>query len=260
MMQDGLYKAFITWNLRNFSTGESTLTSPKYGVAGTVECMFPIDAWTKSPISIPKNYQEINIDARQSGNRTCQKKSSIINRRRICQFPLYLPENGFDVNILKSIIRHWGELCLPNDLPCMAIALKCYGNYSRERVGQYVTVMLIWHDQTAQIISLDWFEGPLEDCITPEWYINVDSPETLQSAFEKIKEFCKESSWENSYFSMFCIPQSLGSKFRGERNNASYPIWNSEWRYVSGLDVKKDLEQFYMEINKIFVENTREVK
>lgn len=253
-----LERLVLTWNLRNVAPDGGQGPGLNQGITGFEACHFPIDAWEPCVLSIPRELNEKDIDGRYSNTNEVHNKRSKPTFKRTTLFPVYSAPYNFDISQLKLIIRHWHEISLPEDMPCIAVAVKCQGTYSDGRVGQYITVMTFWHDGVGRILSLDWFEGPIEDCITPEWYINATPPMCLDSVIAKMGSLYKNIPWENAYFSIYSIPQCMGVGLRGERNEAPYPLWNSEWRYISHEELSKDLTKVFQNIRSIFSSDIQE--
>lgn len=85
------------------------------------------------------------------------------------------------------MFQRWKYDLIPEEIPCMAIALKTDGFYTEWREGQSIIVLVIWFDHSCKILELDWYEGAEDDCITPEWYLRSSDLLSLEEALLKLK-------------------------------------------------------------------------
>ena len=174
------------------------------------------------------------------------------NVMRTINLPIYTNSENIDPGILKLVIKYWKEIHIPDDIPCLALAVKCHGNYTDVREAQCVNVLLIWNDEVCRTMTLDWFEGPEEDCITPEWYINATPLMDLHAAFKMINEFYKTRQWENPVYSIYSLPSCLGSALKGEISKESRKQWGYERKYSDHSEFVEDLARLFSSIQEIF--------
>lgn len=243
----------LSWNLRNIFENASALFPKEFCLTGTRLGEYPIDAWKSYFLEVPKNGCKKDITGRSYQAFGISMKSPTWHRKRIIILPVYTYSQYSDIEKLKVAIRYWTDISIPDDIPCVAVAIKCQGCYSENRTAQSVTVLIVWNDNVCRIISLDWTEGPLEDCITPEWYIEASPLLNSEDAFEKIQTLYENISWDNTSFSIYTIPSCLGYSLHGKMANASYSLWNHEWRYNDYAELKSDLNLVLSEIRNILL-------
>ena len=169
-----------------------------------------------------------------------------------------LCEQDVDIEQLRIVVKNWCNIGIPEDVPCIAVSIKCKGFYSDYREAQYVTVLTIWNDAVARITTLDWFEGPLEDCITPEWYMETTPLMNLETALERIENIYDNTGWENTSFSILTIPTCLGACLGGDREEGAYSLWNHEWKYTDHTDLSSDLSSLLSRVQTLFFEERLE--
>jgi len=172
--------------------------------------------------------------------------------RRTIDLPIYINNDNADLEVLKIIIRNWNELHIPEDIPALALAVKCHGNYTDVREAQCVNVLLIWNDEVSRILSLDWFEGPEEDCITPEWYIDTTPLLKFKEGFERINRAYKKSLWGNPVYSIFTLPLCLGRGLKGDIHEGAWKQWGNEWKYSEHSEFIDDLDIIFSRIRDVF--------
>jgi len=247
-----LHPFILSWNLRNIVEKPSMFTPDEFCIAGTCLAEYPIDAWKTYYVEIPRNKCKKDIVGRTHQAFGTYMKNTKWDYRRIIYLPIYTHSQHFDIEKLKLVIRYWKDLCISEDIPCLALAVKCRGYYSEGREAQSVTALMVWDDSVARVISLDWTEGPLEDCITPEWYIETSPLLNLSDALEKMKMIYRNVSWDSTSFSIFTIPSCQAHGLRGDLAETSYTAWNPEWRYSTYHELKGDLSLLLSQIRDIF--------
>ena len=248
----------LSWNLRNILEKPSMLSSGEFCITGTGLGEYPIDAWKTYFLEVPKCGYKKDLTGRSNYAVGIGMKNTRWNRKRIIALPIYTHSKDPGIEKLKVLIKHWNEICIPDDIPCLAIAVKCHGSYSESREAQSVTVLIIWYDSVSRVISLDWAEGPLEDCITPEWYVETTPLLNLREALGKTRSLYENISWEKTYFSIYTIPSCLGHELQGKKVRASYAQWQHEWRYSNYTELKKDLNLLFSKIWDIFFNDSSE--
>lgn len=249
---------FLSWNLRNILPNSSLLTTDQPTIIGTCLGEYPIDGWGKYFIETPMDGHKKDITGRSNNAVRSGIKTIKCNQRRTINLPIYSHIQDFNVDNLKIVFRNWSEIGLSDDIPCLALAVKHRGFYSDNREAQYVTILTVWNDGTARIISLDWFEGPLEDCITPEWYMKTTPLLNINDAIEKMRNIHKTTQWDNPIFSVYAIPKCLGSCLNGDFSRNSYDLWDYEWNYSDFPKFGTDINVILSKIFEIFHENPPE--
>ena len=254
-----LQPIILSWNLRNILERPSMLAPEEFCIIGTDLGKYPIDAWKPYFLEIPRGRCKKDIVGRFHSAMGINIENTKWNLKRTVNLPIYSHTQDYDIERLKIVIKHWYDIGFPDDIPCLALAVKCRGFYSDNREAQYVTVLTIWNDAVARIISLDWFEGPLEDCITPEWYIETTPLLNLKDAVKRMRNIYKNNNWDNSSFSIYTIPSCLGHELHGNMQDTSYNLWNHEWRYSDIAELKDDMNLLFSTIYWIFF-NNNEIK
>jgi len=248
----------LSWNLRNILPNPSTLTTDQPTIIGTCLGEYPIDGWGKYFVETPINGHRKDITGRSNNAVSIGLNTTKCNQRRTINFPIYSHIQDFNIDNLKIVFRNWSEIGLSDDIPCLALAVKHRGFYSDYREAQYVTILTVWNDGVARIISLDWYEGPLEDCITPEWYMDTTPLLNLKEALVKMRNIHESTQWANPIFSFYAIPKCLGRCLNGEFSRNSYDLWDYEWKYSDFPKFENDLNVILSKIFEIFFENPLE--
>jgi len=127
------------------------------------------------------------------------------------------------------MFQRWKYDLIPEEIPCMTIALKTDGFYTEWREGQSIIVLVIWFDHSCKILELDWYEGAEDDCITPEWYLRSSDLLSLEEALLKLKYLSQNTpKWDNQRYSIFLIPSCIGTDLKIETINRDLNIWRKE--------------------------------
>jgi hypothetical protein len=250
---DTLQPFILSWNLRNFNENPSTLFSNLFCIKGISPGEYPIDAWISFFLEIPKSGKKKNIVGRTYHAFEKRMKNPAWNPIRIVNLPNYIHPQLGNKEKLRLLIRHWADIHLPDDIPCIALAVKCQGYCYEDREAQSLTVLVIFNDGVCRIITLDWTEGPLEDCITPEWHINSTSILNLKEAIEEIRGAFKNLSLENASYSIYMIPSCLSCELNGKMIDTSYNLWDREWGYNEYQEFTHDLNLILTDILDIFL-------
>jgi len=244
----------LSWNLRNLLPDTSNIESNTSGIVGTCAGEYPISGWKPYYIETPREDHKRDLTGRFNTASDIRLLNTEWIQRRIINFPVYSIDQDFDIDMLKIIIRNWGDIGIPDDIPCVALAVKCSGFYSDFREAQYVTVLLIWSDGVARIASLDWFEGPLDDCTTPEWYMKSTPMMNLNKAIDEMRNVHKNLNWDSPSYSVYSIPQCLMRDNNGDRSTTSHDQWNMKWSYTKYSDLQADLDPILSQVHSIFFE------
>lgn len=245
--------SLIWGNLRNHYDFSSVTIPRPIALIGTEIGEFPVDDYHPIFLEIPKNGNKIDISGRSNNSFNSELDKSIWFRKRIIPLPIYeINDDIVDIDSLELLAQSWSHSLVPEDIPFITLSVKIKGSYCDEREGQYVLVLLVWPDNTARILELDWYEGPVEDCITPEWSIKSSYWLSLKEAIVKLKNICvKPTGLHGSRFSIFVNPLCLGSILAGDKYEARWPSWKYEWGYEKYLYFIQDLNQILATVEAI---------
>jgi hypothetical protein len=248
--------ALIWGTLRN-NVNFSILDIPaEIKLVGSILGEFPVYSYQKIYLEIPKNQKKQDLSGRGNNNLNFSKKNLWISQR-IIQLPLYTTENE-DYDLLeekfKILITNWNNSHVPNEIPCIVLALKVIGNYCNEREAQFARIFFIWENKTAQFLDLEYFEGPIEDCISPEWYITAFEWTSMKKNILKFKNLQNYlPNWNNKTYSLFIIPSFLTNFLNiGEKGYYFENGWGNEYNYQSKEDLLLDLNVILDKINTFF--------
>ncbi|MFX0210518.1 MAG: hypothetical protein ACFFDT_31350, partial [Candidatus Hodarchaeota archaeon] len=165
--------SLIWGNLRNLIDFNSVIVSRDLSLVGTISGQFPVIDFHPIFLEVPKSHKKFNLSGRKNFSQVFIDTNLRLVTRRIISLPNYENDKNANIECLKSIIQLWEKALIPEEIPCIALGVNIRGQNSDGREGQYVVVLLTWANQKTRILELDWFEGPLDDCITPEWYLQV---------------------------------------------------------------------------------------
>ncbi len=245
--------SLIWGTLRNLIDFDSIDILQPFSLVGTVQGRFPVDSFHPIFLEIPRNNNKMDISGRSNNIFVSKSNQAQWQKRRIVPLPEFREQKNLNLLSLRNILQYWDQAFIPNEIPCISIATTIKGGYSSEgRIGQYSVVFLIWPNFTARILELDWFEGPLDDCITPEWYIRTSELMTLKNA-KKImsKLHTNPPSWDKSVFSLFTIPSCLSINLHGQKENTDLEGWRCNWTYINYSKFKSDLNLTLGELEKL---------
>lgn len=211
-------------------------------------------------LEVPKTGTKHDITGRSNFSSTPKLINQIWDLRRIVNLPIYIDSQDSEMDQFKKIIKYWKEMCISEDVPCIAISIKCYGTYDiySHREAQSVKVLLVWSDSVARVISFDMYEGPLEDCITPEWYLNTTPLMSLGMAKNLMRSAFKNNNWSSPNFSIYPIPSILGHRLHDNPIQTPYKNWKFEWNYLDLPSFSTEIEILLSEVDKLFREKEGE--
>ena len=245
--------ALIWGNLRNLVDFKHTTIPGDFKIVGSTIGEFPIDSYRPILLEIPKGGKKKNVAGRI--NRVFGTGMPDTNWKygRTITVPIYYNNGDISVDKLSMIVRHWKAAQIPDEIPCIAIAVRARGYYCDERESQSLLVLVLWHDAVGKILDLDWAEGPLEDCITPEWYLKSTNLLSVGNSLNEIIRICQNTpTWENLEFSISVIPSCLGDSLQGKKKVAFQKAWQYEWKYQKHDDFIKDLDLVLNKTREIF--------
>ena len=240
----------LSWDLRN--SPDVSVPGDMFSIVGVAPGEYPIDGWKPYFLEIPADGLKADIVGRISHAFGVVVPSAIWNRRRIVTLPRYSRDWYLDMAQLATVVRGWSSTTIPDDIPCLAVALRSSWHYGEDRLAQSVAVLMIWNDSVCRLLRLDWSEGPLEDCITPEWCIQGSGLLSLSGALGEMESLHRENPGEKASFSLFVLPSCLGKNLRGRRRDAGYSSWKQEWSYVDHRDIRSDLRELLSQISRLF--------
>jgi len=215
---------------------------------------FPINGWKQYPLEVPREGCKRSITGRclQAFGLTMEGPLWYLNRT--IKLPLY-PDSLLrlieeDNKFLKVLVQEWKLFHVFDEIPVLSIAAGVAGCYCDFREFQTVTVLPIWHDSVGRILELNWAEGSLEDCVSPEWYLKSTPLLGLEKAVEEAKSFCdQELIWEDLSFFIYMTPPFMGNSLRGERSKCD--LWH-EWKYNQYSRWKEDLNFIFSKVLEVF--------
>lgn len=242
----------VSWNLRNTWRSMRTLQFNTHSIVGAEIGTYPIHRWKTYYIEVPKNGRKADISGRINGVGTIRLQQTPWDKKRLVWLPHYHRFERFHAATIQELIVHWSHICCSDDMPGLALATKCTGEYSEGREAENVVVLLVWPDGVCRIASLDWIEGPMEDCVTPEWCTEVTPLLNLDDALVGITHVHENISWDDQKFVICTLPACLGEGFSGNSIDSGYSLWSREWLYNTYGQYQQDLELALHRINDVF--------
>ena len=250
--QTALSPFFLSWNLRNVSELSNGGLSGQPRIVSTKLGEYPIDAWKPFLIEVPRDGSKKDIVGRCNHASGASVANTRWNKMRTVMLPVYDDHHIRKIEQLALLVRFWTEMGIPDEVPCLAVAVRSNGRYAEDREVQCITVLLVWSDPVARIVSLDWTEGPLEDCITPEWFVESTPMLSLDAAVWMMRGLKENLGWEHRGHSIFTLPPCLGASLRGERQPTTYALWKREWAYKDWGRMTEDLEGLLGMVRSMF--------
>lgn len=253
--------SLIWGHLRNLIDFEIMDIPSSVRLVGVVVGEFPVDAYFPVFLEVSKKYRREDLSGRFncSGSKAGQDLySDFWHPVRNVPLPIYRYEPNMSMqNLLQGygqLLIDWDNSFIPDNIPCAAIALKTSGNYCDEREAQWLVVLLIYPNLTARLMFLDFFEGAMDDCISPEWYSSVSKLMSVETAIQKLGEASKNlPNWQRPLSSISTIPNFLGNFLVGGRKiETSERKWDFEWTYERSADLTDDLDLLLNEIRTLF--------
>jgi len=252
----------LVWgSLRNLFDFPNVVILDELRLMGTVPGHFPVDAHNAVPLQIPRGGQKGDLSGRYN-SLTPELWNTVIDQGPSWTRVVHLPLYGYDSNISNEILRKrfsailkkWNDTMIPGNIPCAALATRVRGGYCIEREAELVFVLLVWANQVARTLQLDWHEGPLEDCISPEWYIKTSRTLPLQEALRQNLDFVGTlPNWTNLQMSLVPKPAFLGeSLIYGTKKKGAARGWQCEWNYFGKMEFSQDTERILEDVETLF--------
>ena len=251
--ESGLDSLLLSWNLRNIVPKPSALLPGEFCIDGVAPGEYPIDAWRPYYLEVPVGGRKKDIVGRTSSAFGVCLPNTEWNPRRTVRLPMFSQGGEIGPEILRQVIRSWSECTITEDIPCLAVAVKASGTYSEDRQAQTISVLMVCSDAVCRIVTLDWTEGPLEDCITPEWCVQTTTLLNLHNARREMEKLHRHPFREGAVYSIYTLPPCLGQVLRGGPFEASYKFWNLEWRYTGHPELISDLTLILSKIQSLFM-------
>ncbi|MFW9975709.1 MAG: hypothetical protein ACFFDQ_10610 [Candidatus Thorarchaeota archaeon] len=255
----------LVWgSLRNLLDFPNVSITEEITLVDAIPGNFPIDAHNPVPLELPRGEERMNLSGRfnsmSSGlwNDICGK---LPLRARIVQLPLYTYKRNMNYTearkTFSTMLRTWNESLIPDSVPCAALAIRVRGGYCDERDAESVFVIVIWPTRIARTLQLDWYEGPLEDCISPEWYVKSSLSLPLQTAFDQTMKFVMNPpNWDNLRMTLSPKPAFLGVQLRdGHRRREQAGGWLCEWDYNCKSNFQEDTNRIVEDMKSLFLGN-----
>jgi len=246
-----LQPVILSWNLRNNLDSPSSHLPGAFCIGGSGLGEYPVDCWKPFLLEIPASGTKKDIAGRTSHAFGVSLPSTQWNTRRTVLLPLFSNGDRLSLEGLKAVVRHWPD-AVAEEMPCLAVAEKVTGYYGEDREVQNVAVLLIWGDGTARLVTLDWSEGSLEDCVTPEWFVQSSPLLNLRAAVGDFERVHANVSWSRPSFRIYTLPDCLGNLLEGSPSPSTYQFWRREWRYRDAPAMKTDLSRLLSEVRQIF--------
>jgi len=206
-------------------------------IAGLVPGEFPIDAWHPLLLEVPEGGSKAHISGRfpapvsSSMSRVEWDKSRVVNLPIYEKTKRYRQENLRGLGISKEF---------PSMVPVVTVANRYDGYYCDQRRAQAVSVFAVWADGTSLLLEVDWCEGSLEDCITPEWHLRSSPRLPVKDGVDRLKGSCRNPPmWEDCSFYLYVIPPFLGSYLLGRGKRTPSTVWQQEWRYSEHAEMMR---------------------
>lgn len=239
-----LNTSLIWGTLRNLIDFSEIDIQEPFSLVGIEQGTFPVDTYHPIYLEVPRSIKS-DISGRSSINSPSKSNINIWKNRRIISLPIYREKRNLKNETVQDIFRVWNDSFVPKEIPSIAIATSILGGYSTEgRIAQYSAILILWANQTARILELEWFEGPLEDCVTPEWYIRTSELMTANNAIKRMREFHKISpAWDKPRYSIFSIPSNIGMNLLVDKSSTNYGIWGYGREYYEFHNLQNDLEK-----------------
>ncbi len=250
----------LVWSsLRNIVDFEDFHVPCQLALVGTRHGQFPIDSHQPIFLEFPSEGKRQDLSGR-FGSVWLDSWQTVFEQKwspsRTIFLPVYEYVTSVDFTRLRkmyrTLVKQWNKRPIPDNIPCAALAVSHIGDYTDERQAQRCTVLLMWANASANILHLDWFQGPLEDCISPEWYMRWLDVMSWSTAIDTFKTMVMEKTrLINSITSVYVLPTWLGQllSVRQDRSD-SHPEWEYEWVYSDNTQYCKDVTLILRELRQ----------
>ncbi|RDE13612.1 MAG: hypothetical protein C4K48_07665 [Candidatus Thorarchaeota archaeon] len=256
--------SLIWGSLRNLLDFRKIEIPGSVRLVGSVRGEFPVDAYFPVFLEISSGSGREDL----SGRFNCAGSSvgqEFYDRSwhpaRSIPLPLYEYDPELSIQGFREsygrLVNSWIGSPIPDNLPCAAVAVKTRGNYCDEREAQWTVVLLLWPNNSARLMSLEVFEGALEDCISPEWYLSVSRLMPIAAAIQQMKSASENlPRWDRPSSSILIEPVFLGGILtNGRKENITANHWKQEWVYDRNKNLVEDLCALLDELQTILIES-----
>jgi len=254
--------SLIWGSLRNLIDFKKIEVPGGVRLVGSVPGEFPVDAYFPIFLEVSKDFEREDLSGRFNTVGSSIKHEfydKSWHPTRAIQLPLYeydpeLSVQGFRESY-SQILNGWNNSPIPDNLPCAAVAVKTRGNYCDEREAQWTIVLLLWPNNTARLMSLEVFEGPLEDCISPEWHLSVSKLMPITAAIQKMKNISENlPKWDRPISSILLKPVFWGNILtNGKKMKTTANQWEHEWVYNRSNYLVGDLSALLDELQTVLI-------
>jgi hypothetical protein len=253
----------LVWgHLRNLVDFDNVVIPRSVRLVGTVCGEFPVDAYFPVFLEVAKEHRREDLSGRFncSGSNAGQVLyTNYWHPVRSIPLPLFEMDSNSSMQKLREsycqLLEEWPDSCIPDNLPCAAVSLKVHGNYCDEREAQRIVILLVYSTHLARLMFLDFFEGGLDDCISPEWYLSVSKLMSTDNAIEKFTKISlNQSELHRAYSSISIIPAFFGNLLNhGKKEETSDRKWGFEWTYRSHSELVTDLTILLNDFQDFFI-------
>ncbi|MHA1989781.1 MAG: hypothetical protein ACW981_10380 [Candidatus Hodarchaeales archaeon] len=242
--------ALIWGNLRNIVDFSSLIIPGYFSLIGTTLGEFPVDSYEPIYLEIPKDGSKLNLLGRHNWSSSLTDRKVSWYEKRLIQLPDYSIKESIEITDLKRIFQTWSKFSIPDNVPCFNLAVSTKGSYCSEgREAQTITVLLLWANGMTRLLHLDCFEGALDDCCTPEWYIKSSKLLTLNIAISQLNNIYKSPpAWDFPRFSIYLNPPCFKLDLNGEKIEIDKKGWKMEWIYDDFSTFSLDLKLIFQHI------------
>ncbi len=245
--------SFIWANLRNSVPVDSLEIPGDLKIVGAAPGEFPVSSYRPIFLEAPRDSEKYHTVGRRHYPFGKGAGKARWNRARILTLPIYESTPTANLTAFKAMVKSWGNSFILDDIPCAAIAVKIRGHHTEDREGQCVSVLALWSDGVGRLFDLEWAEGPLEDCITPEWRISSTGLLPLSKSLDRLSASCDRArSWKGTSFSILAKPRCLCQGVSGSEHVDATGIWRHEWEYAERGDMAKDLASILENVKGVF--------
>jgi hypothetical protein len=247
-----LTQFILSWNVRDYIESRNITNSGDFCISGTGRGEYPIDAWKPFFIEIPANGHKKDIAGRSYHAFGIAMQATEWNPKRVAWLPIYSNCTRSSVSDFKIVVKNWADISIPDDVPCIALAVKCRGYYSDAQEAQHVAVLLVWNDGAARLVSLDWSQGSLEDCPTPEWYLEASKLMNVNACMGILDGMYRNIRLDDAVYSIFAIPPCICDGIGRAASPTAYRFWENEWRFLDYDSLEDNLSGVFSKIKNIY--------
>ncbi|MDH4212341.1 MAG: hypothetical protein OEV85_00310 [Candidatus Thorarchaeota archaeon] len=255
----------IIWgSLRNLFDFEKIEIPCGVRLVGSVRGDFPVDAYSPIFLEISKELGREDLSGR-FGSAVMNDEPKVYDNvwypARTIPLPIYENDPELSYEGLRDgycqLLSGWFNSPIPDNLPCAAVAVKTRGNYCAEREAQLIVVLLLWPNNSARLLFLEFFEGAVEDCISPEWYLSVSKLMSVSVAMQEMKRTYNHlPEWDRPNSTVSIKPLFLESALtNGRKENRFESHWKYEWIYNERKNLLIDMNVLLDDLYAILLQS-----